>query len=322
MMALRIILALLLTIATPPAKVDAFSAQIFSSHQNQLGVWTGFDHVVLAPFAAWNGRAAQMAVNSIDQTSRTAFNNDCGAQVSNYDDWHGATLFGIPLITGPGGVGSGSETLAQAAAGNFVTSWQTCLQTIFNHRHLIEIHALVRVSWEMNGSFQPWYAGGGRQADFITAWRLLVSTARAIDPTFFQFCWCPNIASGADDPTSMYPGDDVVDDIGMDAYYDIAFDNADGNIAFNFFEGINPGGFDWQVSFAQARNKSMSWPEWGVNSNAGGAQYIHAAASFFRANNATFRFQSYWMTNAAFQGDLISGQYPLASVAYIQEFGQ
>ena len=41
---------------------------------------------------------------------------------------------------------------------------------------------------------------------------------RSVPGQTFLFEWCPNHGRHAMDPTEAYPGDDVVDVIGMDVY--------------------------------------------------------------------------------------------------------
>jgi mannan endo-1,4-beta-mannosidase len=84
-------------------------------------------------------------------------------------------------------------------------------------RRLAEFGAVVwlRPWWEMNGGWFGW----GRQADFIPAWRRLVTRTRAIAP-MARFVWCPNTVwdTTSGELARWYPGGDVVDWIGVDGY--------------------------------------------------------------------------------------------------------
>lgn len=70
-------------------------------------------------------------------------------------------------------------------------------------------------------------------------------------------------------PVDAYPGDEYVDVIGMDFYYNIQWNPADSRLAWD--EMVNaPFGLKWLEEFAAAHNKPTAYPEWGVNSTARG----------------------------------------------------
>jgi beta-mannanase len=85
---------------------------------------------------------------------------------------------------------------------------------------------IVRFAYEMNLSPEagiPW--GGGRgafagnsAADYVAAWRHVVSIFRAEGASNTEFVWAPNIDDGGIPFTQYFPGEEWVDDVGLDGY--------------------------------------------------------------------------------------------------------
>ena len=72
------------------------------------------------------------------------------------------------------------------------------------------------------------------------------------------------------DPTEAYPGDDVVDIIGMDVYaetWDASTSDPDKRFAY-FLD--QPFGLKWHRDFAREHGKPISYPEWGVGTRPDG----------------------------------------------------
>ena len=77
-------------------------------------------------------------------------------------------------------------------------------------------NAIIRLGWEMNLASMPWSAKG-QEADYIKAFRRVVQIFRR-HSNGFKYDWCPGWGS-QDSPADLaYPGDDVVDYIGLDVY--------------------------------------------------------------------------------------------------------
>ncbi len=85
---------------------------------------------------------------------------------------------------------------------------------------------VIRFAYEMNLSPEagiPW--GGGRgafsgnsAADYIAAWRHVVSIFRADGASNAEFVWAPNIDDGGIPFSQYFPGEEWVDDVGLDGY--------------------------------------------------------------------------------------------------------
>ncbi|WP_244971852.1 glycoside hydrolase family 26 protein [Gordonia rubripertincta] len=79
---------------------------------------------------------------------------------------------------------------------------------------------LLRFAQEMNGTWYPWSVGvnGNTAADYRSAWTRMYSIVSEQAPQV-RFVWAPNaVTEGTRDFTDCYPGDDVVDYLGLDGY--------------------------------------------------------------------------------------------------------
>ncbi|MDS1115996.1 glycosyl hydrolase [Gordonia westfalica] len=106
------------------------------------------------------------------------------------------------------------------------------LSTIANGRHDLVLsrwatelaawphRILLRFAQEMNGSWYPWSIGvnNNTAAEYRAAWSRMHSIVSDRAPQV-RFVWAPNaITAGTRDFTDCYPGDDVVDYLGLDGY--------------------------------------------------------------------------------------------------------
>jgi hypothetical protein len=75
---------------------------------------------------------------------------------------------------------------------------------------------LLRFAHEMNGNWYPWGlgVGGNTAADYIAAWRHVVTVFREENATNVKWVWAPNTGSF----DSLFPGDQWIDYIGLDGY--------------------------------------------------------------------------------------------------------
>jgi hypothetical protein len=85
---------------------------------------------------------------------------------------------------------------------------------------------MIRFAYEMNLSPDagiPWGGGpsavaGNTAADYIAAWRHVVGIYRADGATNAEFVWAPNVDDGGIPFNQYFPGDEWVDDVGLDGY--------------------------------------------------------------------------------------------------------
>ncbi|MBW4329901.1 hypothetical protein KY084_03305 [Stakelama sp. CBK3Z-3] len=172
----------------------------------------------------------------------------------------------------------------------------------------------IRLGWEMNtDGWNPWSAAGDAES-YVGAYQQFVDQFRDVSDRFV-FEWTPNINTGVD-PEAFYPGDDYVDVVGIDFYYNTQWDSTDATRAFSWFV-TEQWGLQWQQDFAAEHGKATAIAEWGLNSDS--AEFVRLVADWAETNDMLY--QNYWDSDAAFQGKLSSGQYPSASAAFVEAFG-
>jgi hypothetical protein len=125
---------------------------------------------------------------------------------------------------------------------------------------------VVVLGWEMNGTTYT-HRCGPDPAAWKAYWRGIVTTMRAVPGQRFRFDWAPNRGVDALGWVHCYPGDDVVDIIGLDTYDQTPGRTFDDHVR-------QPYGLQDHVDFAAARGKPISFPEWGLFRNGDNAEYM------------------------------------------------
>ncbi|WP_328929758.1 glycosyl hydrolase [Streptomyces sp. NBC_00190] len=125
---------------------------------------------------------------------------------------------------------------------------------------------VIVLGWEMNG-FDYTHRCRPDPESWKRYWRRIVAAMRSVEGQRFLFDFAPNRGSDAIAWTQCYPGDDVVDIVGMDTY-----DQPPGH---TFDEQVTqPYGLQAQVDFAEAHGKPISYPEWGLFRNGDNPEYM------------------------------------------------
>jgi beta-mannanase len=220
---------------------------------------------------------------------------------------HKPIAWTIPLIVEGG-------KLADAADGKYDKFYVAAAKILAGSRPG-DAEIYVRTGEEFNGDWMPW-AAAGHEREFVGAYQRFVDAFRSVSNRF-RFEWNVNMGETRMDPASAYPGDGYVDVVGMDFYYNVAWNPPDPDAAWD--EMVNRRyGLAWLEEFAAGHHKPTAYPEWGVNSDASGP-YIEKAAKWFAAHRVVY--QRVWNSNSEFAGKLSDGQYPHAGAAYIAAFG-
>ncbi|WP_461030646.1 glycoside hydrolase family 26 protein, partial [Streptomyces sparsus] len=155
------------------------------------------------------------------------------------------------------------QLLRAGADGRFDRHFRTLAERLV---HMGVPDTVVVLGWEMNGTTYTHRCGPDPQA-WKAYWKRIVNTMREVPGQEFMFDFAPNRGTDAIPWTRCYPGDDFVDIIGMDSY-----DQPPGN---SFDDQVTqPYGLQHQVDFAAARNKPISYPEWGLFRNGDNAEYM------------------------------------------------
>jgi hypothetical protein len=125
---------------------------------------------------------------------------------------------------------------------------------------------IVVLGWEMNGSTYTHRCGPDPMA-WKAYWRGIVTTMRDVPGQRFRFDWAPSRGVDAMGWARCYPGDDVVDIIGLDSYDQPPGGTFDDHVK-------QPYGLQTHVDFAASRGKPISFPEWGLFRNGDNPQYM------------------------------------------------
>jgi hypothetical protein len=142
---------------------------------------------------------------------------------------------------------------------------------------------------------------------------------RSVPGAHFEFDWTVSAGYRSVPLSSFYPGDDVVDVIGVDAY-----DTLHGQVADRIaaLRG-EPGGLDAVRAFAQQHHKPLSIPEWGIGpagqSGAAGDDpaYVDEVARLARGPGVLY--QSYFAGGVE-GAELLRA--PASLAAYQRHFGR
>jgi hypothetical protein len=136
--------------------------------------------------------------------------------------------------------------------------------------------AILRLGWEFNLASSRWATDD--PAAFIAYWRRVVAAMDAVPGARFAYDWNPNNGKNTYDAVNYYPGDDVVDYIGIDAY-----DTSWAWRTYPYPDSCGAGcraarqqaawdrsiyggrrGLGFWSAFARHRGKPLSLPEWGL----------------------------------------------------------
>ncbi len=214
-------------------------------------------------------------------------------------------------------------SLAEVAGGsndaNFIAAAEAILADAANDNSAI----IIRLAWEPNLAGLWAWTAIGVEADYIAAFRRIVGLFRSVSPRF-RFDWNLNYVNEPDfDWTTIYPGDDVVDIIGFDAYYNPYFGEADLPVNQNpistfdfYFDNIIAD----ITAFAALHDKPMSVPEWGVGWEK--PQWVELMAQWIESHDVVYH--SYFDNNRdpAHQTRMSDGSKGLAGHAYLMNFGE
>jgi hypothetical protein len=166
--------------------------------------------------------------------------------------------------------------------------------------------AIIRLGWEMNLDSVAWFAKG-QEADYIAAFRRVVGIFRRYSADF-KYDWCPGWGP-QDDPADLaYPGDDVVDYIGLDVY-DFKYE---GSVEerWNTHYMKASFGLEWQRDFAARHGKLMSFPEWGVGNFGDNPFFIQQMHDWFVKNDRNIAYAAYFDVNGLWPTQIDNEQFP------------
>jgi hypothetical protein len=272
------------------------------------GVYCGNSTDAVTQFEGWFGKPTGGILGYTGNASWDDFDGSVGWAAGLWGALDRRVLWSVPLI--PTGA-----NLNDAAAGMYDDHYEKAAQTLAKYRPQENV-LYVRTGWEFNGDWFPWTAQGGKAKAFAGAFQHFVTAFRSVSNRF-RFEWNVNLGDSGMNPEDAYPGDDSVDVIGMDFYWNLQYDDADPAMAWSS-KLTQKYGLQWHQDFATTHHKPTAYSEWGIMSDKAGP-YIQSAKAWFTAHDVVY--QTYWNSNSAFTGQLSNGQYPNAGAAYKAAFG-
>lgn len=166
--------------------------------------------------------------------------------------------------------------------------------------------AIIRLGWEMNLDSTAWFARG-READYIAAYRRVVGIFRR-HSSDFRFDWCPGWGPQEMPADLAYPGDDVVDYIGLDVY-DFRYEGSPEERWEKFYLK-GPFGLEWHRDFAAAHGKPMTYPEWGVGNFGDNPYFIRRMHEWFVQNQDNIAYAAYFNVDGLWPTQIDNDRFP------------
>lgn len=241
----------------PPTTEPALPAPV-----GPLGVFVGTDDPEgVAEFEQWLGRRVTWAMDYIGRSSggdAWAGIDDPSGRCAAWVDGPWRMVLSVAMLP------TDRQHLAAGAAGDYDHHWRRFGEALVDGGCGDWV---LRLGWEFNGRFYPWSAGG-QEEEFVAYWRRIVATLRRVEGQRFTFDWTPLAGNANADVEAAYPGDDVVDVIGLDAYDTSSLTDPEERWADQLDRRY---GLRWHADFAAAHGKRMSFPEWGVTVREGDA---------------------------------------------------
>jgi beta-mannanase len=218
-------------------------------------------------------------------------------------------VLNVPMVAPnepPLGDDAAAALLRDGARGRYDQHFRTLAQRLVARRAGDTVLVL---GWEMNGTTYT-----GRCAPDPTAWkdywRRIVMAMRGVPGQRFRFDFAPVRGAQAVPWTDCYPGDDVVDIIGMDSY-----DQRPGGTFDEF--ASQPYGLRAHADFAAAHGKPMSYPEWGLYHHGDNAGYVCAMSTWISTHHVAYHSISDYCPHGVWR----CADNPRAARAYRQAFG-
>lgn len=288
--------------------------------RQHLGVYKGAGcegRAALPGFTAWLGRRPEWIVDFLAQENWHSFYQSA---LWIGGCWRGSDShlsLAVPMLTQ-----NHRDTIDHGAAGAYDDQFRQLARTLVSTGRS---DAVLRLGWEFNGDWSTWCPARDPET-FIHYWRRIVTVMRAVPDTRFRFDWNPTLGQAAIAADEAYPGDDVVDIIGLDVYNQSWKKPRPTNEARWRELREQPYGLDWHRSFAAARNKPRSFPEWGTGrrpDGSGGGDdplFINEMSQWVAAPDVAYH--GYWDYPASDYYALLStGEFPKAAAMFKDRFG-
>ncbi len=124
----------------------------------------------------------------------------------------------------------------------------------------------------------------------------------------FKVDWCPGWGPQDSAADRAYPGDDVVDYVGLDVY-DFKYEGS-ADERWDRFYLKAPFGLAWHRDFATRHNKLMSYPEWGVGQFGDNPRFIDKMHGWFVDHRDSIAYAAYFDVDGLWPTQIDNGRFP------------
>lgn len=281
-----------------------------NSGEPLVGVYTGSSAAVTAQFESWLGQPVDAVLSYTDDSTWESMSPSWVI-----DQIDRTQLISIPLFPQ-------TSSLAEVANGAGNQHYATYAQELLAEADRIDApdgSIYVRTAWEMGGEWFPWGQQGNDHPDlFIAAFRNFADTFHDASDDF-QIVW--DVAGDRGNVERFYPGDEYVDVVSQDFYWNPQWTSYDGAEAFAIIRD-RPYGLQWLEDFADAHGKQTAYSEWGVSPGAEGGDFVRAAAEWFNDPEHNVAYHTVWNSNAgSYSGVLTDSGHTESGAAYRDAFG-
>jgi hypothetical protein len=266
------------------------SGACVGAHASSIGLHMGSDGSITQynDFSNWLGKPVMYRLTFINGSS---WNNIANPYflASATKAWLKSNPRRVEVISLPMLTDSGNHyQLRNIVNGDYDTYYARLAENIASKSGAPQ-RVIVRIGWELNGKWFSWSAVGAA-SEYKAAYRHIVQVMRS-KCNVLRFEWNVNWG-GTFDWTTAYPGDDVVDVMGMDVYDQY---NKGWKDIMNTYEGLA-----FFRNFAIQHGKSEAYSEWGVSTKAGpvghgdDTGYIQNMYNWIQAGNGRVLYANYW----------------------------
>ncbi len=270
-------------------------------------------------FQSWLGQPVRYAADFIPADNWRTIEHPRGLKRWNYLNTKSRPVrivYGVPIIPYSGG------SLTVGATGTYNAHFRRLAREL---RKTGQGNAILRLGWEFSGGWYPWGVSTDSEArTFARYWRQIVTTMRAVSPEL-QFDWNPAHGWKPFKIALAYPGNSFVDYIGYDVY-DQGWQSDYTDPVARWADTVKgEGGLLWQRSFAKAKRKPMSFPEWGltwrVDGHGGGDNpyFVAQMHNWITSNNVAYHvYFDFDAPDGAHA--LLTGRFPTAATTLRSTF--
>jgi hypothetical protein len=265
-------------------------------------------------FEQWLGRPMDLVLDFLEKTGWDGMVRMSDWMTGCWSQTRYGLVVSVPMLVDEPGV-----SLQRGAAGAYDDQFRRLAITLVAKNYG---NAILRLGWEFNGDWYRWSAREDPRA-FAAFWRRIVLAMRGVPGgSRFRFDWNPSLGDG---PTeAAWPGDDVVDVVGLDVYNQAWPRTDDPERRWRMLmEHRN--GLRWHRDFAAAHRKPRSFAEWGTGTRPDGhgggddPLFVRNMLAWMRESGGggtPVEYMCYWNYRAGdYDAKLSDGRLPAAGAA-------